>query len=87
MFRAKVDPLMKLCLSLIVALLWAFMTKFDPPLAPLSHNFRYVDSTLEHIFETTIAIETKRFTKRIIQHTEGVWKLIPYVNQPRWIDL
>ena len=32
-------------------------------------------------------MEKKRFTKRIIEESEGYWSYVPYVNQDRWIDI
>jgi hypothetical protein len=70
-----------------VAFLWVLVTKGRPPNRALLQGVNHVDTVTEEIFETTIVVEKKRFTKRIIEQSEGYWSYIPYANQPRWIDL
>ena len=45
-----------------------------------------VDRGIETIFETTIAVERVRFRKRIIEQ-DGVWRVMGYVGQAKWVDL
>lgn len=77
----------KVVISLIVALVWFTVTKGRPPNLKLLEGVSEIETTMEDIFETTIAIERRRFRKRIIEESKGYWNYIPYANQNRWIDL
>jgi hypothetical protein len=77
----------KIFYALFVSLLCFSITKGDPRRSNSLNNMKITDQRLEYIMETTIAVQTKNMRKRITVESDGLWKLIPYLDTKRWVDI
>ncbi len=77
----------KIFYALFVSLLCFSITKGDPRRVNALKNVEITDERIEYIMDTTIAIQTKTFRQRITAESDGLWKLVPFVDTKKWVDI
>lgn len=80
----KMEVWKKIMYAFAVALFCFVITKGDPKRSSLLNDIEITDEKLEYIFETTIAVQTKKIRQRIYEEESGI---LSYVRSPKWADI
>jgi hypothetical protein len=76
--RTRMSFKIKIIFTTVLSTLWVLATVGETPLPPDMSGFTLTDYRIDRIFETTLAVETKNFYKRIVVQADGLWSYLPY---------
>lgn len=84
---AKMELWKKVFYAITVSLICFSLNRGNPGGASLT-ELTITDEKIEYIYETTMAVQTKKIRKRITEESNGFWRAIePYVSLTKWAEI